>query len=745
MKPILVAILAILVATTEAAPTESKQDQLKDFPLNEIIPNQFGQRGFNGNWVTGKEFVYRKADGGYVKYNAEDKTETVVLESSALTDWPGASVQFIKPDLNKALIRYATRTVFRHSTLSKYVVLDISTGNTYDVANKEEVSVCIVSPNGQSLAYVKNNNVHYRSELLSTDEELLTEDGVAGVIYNGVPDWVYEEEVFGTDATLWFSNDGTHIAMASFNDTKVREFTYHIYGEPDDPNNQYPEEYTLKYPKVNTTNPTVHLRVMDLTVNGRVWHELPAPENIVSEDHILGTVNWIGSDLGAIWMNRRQNVVTYQRCNVATRDCTELVRVDEPKGWYDLYTPRCTSTGDRCFFLGDSNGWRRVWELNGSSITYKSPEQFTVTSINGIDESKNNLYYTAVPVSAPQTRHVYRDGECLTCSLLKDKLSNDASCNYASVSFSTDFSYFAATCSGPTPSYSQIYRTDDLQHMADWEMNEALRTKLTAYKETKVRFLKVPVAGGYKASVRLYLPPEIDFENLANNNEKHPMIVQVYGGPNSARVIDTFTIGFGNYLTTTKKTIYCQIDGRGTANQGFNFLFTLNNQLGTVEIEDQIAVTRYLQDKYSFIDRERTGIWGWSYGGYVTSMTLEKDSDKVFKCGISVAPVTSWMFYDSIYTERFMGLPQPGNNEEGYEKSDVSRYVAGMKNHMFLLIHGNADDNVHYQNSMVFVRALVDEDIEFEQMSYPDEAHGLSGVQQHLYHTMEHFWDQCFE
>ncbi|XP_055640244.1 venom dipeptidyl peptidase 4 [Toxorhynchites rutilus septentrionalis] len=738
-------VVVMLVVGVKGAPAESKSDQLKDFALNEIIPNKFGVRGLNASWVTEKDLLYRDVQGNYIKYDVVTKEGCIILDSKALSNWSGASAQFIRPNLDKILIRYDARTVFRHSTLAKYALFDITTNTSYKIANGEEVSICKLSPGGKSLAYVKDNNVFYRPNSMNDEELPLTQDGVPGVIYNGVPDWVYEEEVFGTDATLWFSNDGSHIAMASFDDTQVKEFTYHVYGEPDDPKNQYPEDFTLRYPKVNTTNPTVHLRVMNLNANPRVWREVPAPVEIVTNDHILGTVNWIGEDLGMIWTNRRQNVATFQRCSIQSLQCTELARVNEPNGWYDLYTPRCTTTGDRCFFLGDNAGWRRIWQLDGNAVTFKSPERFTVTGINGYDEVNKKIYYTAVPAENPQHRHVFDDEGCLTCDLLKDKLDGDVPCNYASISFSTDYSHFAATCSGPTPAYMQIFRTADRQPLIDWEWNVALRNKLANYKKTQVKFIKVPVGDGFEASVRLYLPPEIDFEDLKNNEDKYPMIVQVYGGPNSVRVTDNFGIGFGDYLTTTKKTIYCQIDGRGTGNQGYKFLFTVNNRLGTFEIEDQIAVTHYLQEKYSFIDRERTGIWGWSYGGYATSMTLEKDSEKVFKCGISVAPVTSWMFYDSIYTERYMGVPTAKDNTEGYKRGDVSQYVSGMKNHSFLLIHGNADDNVHYQNAMVFVRALVLEDVEFEQMSYPDEAHGLSGVQQHLYHTMDNFWNECFK
>ncbi|XP_058447829.1 venom dipeptidyl peptidase 4 [Malaya genurostris] len=738
-------IIGIVLTSVGAAPTDSKQGSLKDFSLKEILAYQFTQKWFGASWITDNELMYRNSDGNYIKHDVESETESVLLESQDLSKWPGASVQFIKPDFEKVLIRYAVRTVFRHSTLSRYTVLDTKTGTSYDVANADEVSICVLDPNGQSLIYVKNNNVYYRSDLLSTDEIALTQDGVSGVIYNGVPDWVYEEEVFGTDATLWFSNDGTHIAMASFDDTEVEEFTYHVYGDPEDSERQYPEEYTIRYPKANNTNPRVHLKVMDLKANQRIWIDIPAPTEIVGDDHILGTVNWINRDLGVIWTNRRQNVATYQRCSIQPLKCSELAGINEPTGWYDLATPKCTSSGDLCFFLGNNNGWRKVWKLAGGLQSYASPDKFTVIGINGFDETNDDLYYTAVASDTPHHQHVYRNGECITCSLLKDKLENDAACNYASILLSPGFSYFAATCSGPTPSYTQIFQTKGLQLIKDWQLNEELREKLSSYKKTKIRYLKVPVGNdGYYASVRLYLPPQIDFENLQNNKEQYPMIVQVYGGPNSVRVSDSFSIGFGSYLTTTKNTIYCQIDGRGTGNQGYNFLFTINNQLGSYEVEDQIHVTQYLQANYNFIDRNRTGIWGWSYGGYVTSMTLEKDTEQTFKCGISVAPVTSWMFYDSIYTERYMGLPRVDDNLVGYNKSDVSQYVNGMKNHLFLLIHGNADDNVHYQNAMVFVRALVKENIEFDQMSYPDEAHGLSGVQHHLYHTMDNFWNQCF-
>ncbi len=216
------------------------------------------------------------------------------------------------------------------------------------------------------------------------------------------------------------------------------------------------------------------------------------------------------------------------------------------------------------------------------------------------------------------------------------------------------------------------------------------------------------------ATVKLTLPEEIDITS-PTSDIKYPMIVEVYGGPGSVEVTGSFSIGFKDYQVTTHKIIHCRIDGRGSGNKGKDMLFAINNKMGTVEIEDQIAVTKYLQQKYNFIDATRTGIWGWSYGGYATAMVLSRDVEKIFQCGISVAPVSAWIYYDSIYTERYMGLPTLNDNLINYNATDVNLHIDGLKNHEFLLMHGNADDNVHFQNAMVLARALVDADVQFEQ------------------------------
>lgn len=242
------------------------------------------------------------------------------------------------------------------------------------------------------------------------------------------------------------------------------------------------------------------------------------------------------------------------------------------------------------------------------------------------------------------------------------------------------------TCSGPDPSFTKIFKTDGNVEIYSWEENNDLREKLKGQIMPQTKIFHVPVGGNFKAVVRMILPPQIDFDGTSTK-DKYPMLVRVYGGPGSVRILDTFSIGYHTYQITSKNYIYVEIDGRGTGNKGNDMMFSINNRLGSYEMDDQISVAKYLIDKYAFIDASKTAIWGWSYGGYATAMTLAKDVDMVYKCGASVAPVTSWRFYDSIYTERYMGVSANASN---YFESDVAtlKHVQQIGKHQFLLAHG---------------------------------------------------------
>lgn len=340
-----------------------------------------------------------------VLYTIGDTDETTTKETlfpmSIFEAWPTMSTYTLSPDRSQILIRYNVRNIFRHSIVARYAVLTIEGGATRIISNGDEIQVCLWSPTDNSIAYVKENDVYYINSVTNI-ERRLTFDGVPGVIYNGVPDWVYEEEVFGTDYALWFSPDSTKIAIVSFDDTLVEEFTYHIYGVPGSLDYQYPEDVTLRYPKAGTTNPTVLLRAIDLTDIPEApaepeWRTILAPSAVVGADHIIGDIVWrTNNGLLVSWLNRRQNVIRMEKCAFDTAICEEAFTATEPEGWIDVSSPKCYDDGNRCFFLANLDGFKHVKGIENSQLTDLTGGSYTVLSVNGYSVAASELYMTNI-------------------------------------------------------------------------------------------------------------------------------------------------------------------------------------------------------------------------------------------------------------------------------------------------------------------------------------------------------------
>lgn len=326
----------------------------------------------------------------------EDTVLTTLFPLSIFAPWPTMSRYTLSPDRSQILIRYDVRNIFRHSIVARYAILTITGGEATTISNGDEIQVCLWSPTGNSIAFVKENDVYYIDSANGV-ERRLTFDGVPGVIYNGVPDWVYEEEVFGTDYALWFSPDSTKMAIVSFDDTNVEEFTYHIYGEPGSLLNQYPEDVTLRYPKAGTTNPTVQLRVIDLTSFPAdpaqpVWRPIIAPVTQVGADHIIGDIVWrTNNGLLVSWLNRRQNTLRMEKCAFDTAICEEAFSATEPNGWIDVSTPKCYDDGNRCFFLANLNGYKHVKGIEISQLIDWTGGEYTVLSVDGYSVATQEL------------------------------------------------------------------------------------------------------------------------------------------------------------------------------------------------------------------------------------------------------------------------------------------------------------------------------------------------------------------
>jgi len=444
-------------------------------------------------------------------------------------------------------------------------------------------------------------------------------------------------------------------------------------------------------------------------------------------------------------------------CQVASNvSCKTEYELSEPNGWIDLYSaPKFSADGRRFLMIlptaqGAAGNFKHlvVYDRDLKSVRALSSGRWEVTDILAWNEATQTAYFIGTGVDKPAVRHMYSvsteagDGEaevtCVTCGTVN---ADNKECTYNSAEFSLDFGHYVHGCDGPNAPRSVIKHTQSGKEVLVVSDNEELRRRLSEKALPRPLTMQVPVEGNYFAQVRLFLPPSLN----RNKASKYPLLVYVYGGPQSQQVSDRFRVDWGTHLSSSRGVIYAVIDGRGSGFQGDKMLHEIYRRMGTVEIQDQIAVTKHLAESLPFVDANRTAIWGWSYGGFAAASTLATDKEGVFQCAMSVAPVTNWIYYDSIYTERYMGLPTPEDNEKAYVESDISRLAGNFRNKKFYLVHGTADDNVHYQQSMMLAKSLEAADVLFRQQSYTDENHSIGHLKKHLYHSLGAFlMTDCF-
>ncbi|CAL4066477.1 unnamed protein product, partial [Meganyctiphanes norvegica] len=480
---------------------------------------------------------------------------------------------------------------------------------------------------------------------------------------------------------------------------------------------------------------------------------------LIDWDHYFTAVTWVDSQIiSVVWMNRAQNISVITTCAPEGGYTCEVTHTEPSNhGWVDIYEAPIFSNDGQDYLVrlpvrDGSEGYYKHVNLVSLRLRRIMPithGAFEVTEILGWDQVNNYIYYMATMEDKPSERHLFRvqdnstpllrHPECLSC-LESDNITD--TCLYSKAQLSPDYTYFILECLGPEAPRIYLFSTWNNQLIYTLDDYSELRERIAKKAMPQIRTFKVELDEEYTAQVQLFLPPGLREEEITT----YPMVVSTYAAPGAQTVTSKFRLNWGTYLASKKDIIYAMIDARGSGFQGERIKHELYHNLGGKEVDDQLAVVKYLRDNLAFVDPKRIAIWGWSYGGYVTTMALFRDADNVFACGIAVAPVTRWEHYDSVYTERYMGSPQvyPGSNYKGYEAADATKVAGNLDGKMFLLIHGTADDNVHYQHSMMLAKALVDEGVLFRQMTYADENHGLSGVKEHLYTTMNNFLADCY-
>jgi dipeptidyl-peptidase-4 len=742
-------------------------DERDPFSLEDVLRGRLQARRFNGTWIDDTTFHYFDLLGNLVMYDVKTGKSNTILSERENPLLIGGFLFEFSADKKFLLIAQARRKIFRHSFIALYSIYDLETNQITNIKiNNEQVPLRLVkwNPVDHSMIINYNNNLYYKKSPTSKEIQI-TFDGDPSIC-NGVPDWVYEEEVFSTNSATWYSPDGKKIVFIKFNDTNVPVMPLSIYGEPGNPDYQYPHNIHLHYPKVSTKNPIVSLHYVNLEeLNENQKAEtkeivVPSKFQNAQQDHLITSVSFAKiNEFMVMWMNRIQNQGILKKCTITQEiECIDAETFVPTDGWVEFFSePFYNKDGTQMAYIGSyqmknsTDSYRQVlmMDLKTYKIVPLGLGPYVVNEIVSWNKDNNYILFKANIEGDSRVSHLFAvKGEenaqkiCLTCNL-GNQWKNYS---YFDVEFAKNGESLALISLGPLIPRTDIMEIeykmglDDVQlkHVLEWETNPELH-EITSHKKTPlIMYDDIELDNGWTSKVLMFYPPDLD------KTKKHPMLIEVYGGPDSSMVTTKWSLDWGSgHLVSNLSIIYAKIDGRGSGLRGDKVLNAIYRKLGSVEIEDQIATAKKLQQKYQFIDETRTAIWGWSYGGYASAMSLAKDTQKVFKCAISVAPVTDWTLYDSIYTERYMDLRE--NNENAYENSRLTKLATGLKNKKYLLVHGTLDDNVHYQQAMLLARVLEQEDIAFDQISYPDEDHSLVGVRPHLYHSLGRFINNCFD
>ncbi|MDA9343610.1 S9 family peptidase [Algibacter sp.] len=649
-------------------------------------------------------------------YKTLKKVETLV-SSEKLGGIPYFSDYTFSKDEKKVILATKEEAIYRRSAIGNYYVYNVKDGSL-DLISEEKIQEPTFSPDGKKAAFVKGNNL-YVKDLNSNEIIQITSDGEKNKIINGVTDWVYEEE-FGFVRAFDWNADSNKIAFIRFDETNVPEFSMDVYGTE-----LYQTQQVFKYPKAGEANSEISLHIYNMKT--KETDEVKVDK--AYKDFYIPRIEWTNNPdvLSAQYMNRHQNELDLWMINAKT-NVSNLVLAERDKAYVDV-TDNLTFLKDHSFiWTSEKDGYNHIYHYDkkGNLINQVTKGNWEVTDYYGYYEKDNTIFYQSV-----ENGSINRDVYSIKLNgRNKKRLTKSEGTNNAS--FSADFSFFINTFSSATtpPEYT-LNSSESGNLIKSIKDNDKLAQTLSNYKTSKKEFSTINVNGN-DLNMWMIKPANFDASKI------YPLLMYQYSGPGSQQVANRWN-GANDYwyqhLAQEGYIVAC-IDGRGTGFKGADFKKVTQNELGKYEVEDQIAAAKQL-GALSYIDASRIGIWGWSYGGFMSSNCLFKGNE-VFNMAIAVAPVSSWRFYDTIYTERYMTTPQ--ENESGYDENSPLNHVDKLKGD-FLLVHGSSDDNVHLQNTMRLAEALIQADKQFDWAVYPDKNHGIYGgtTRLHLYRKMTNF------
>lgn len=697
----------------------------KQVSLEEIWSGAFRAQGMtaleamkNTNQYTVLDFDKTSKSSQINLYDFATLTRVATLiDSKNFSQLEGIDQYTFSKDEKKILIANNSEQIFRHSFVADYFIYDTTTKSLTQLTDYK-VQEPSFSPDGSKITYVYQNNLYFYDIALKKHTQITT-DGKKNSIINGVTDWVYEEEFSFVKAYDW-NLDSNKIGFIRFDETDVPQFSMDLYNE-----GLYPLQSVFKYPKAGEKNALVSLHIYDIKTG------ITKKINLDNyNDFYIARIKWTNdpNTLSAQILNRHQNNLDLLFVD-GNSGTTKVVLNEKDKAYVDV-TDNLTFLKDNSFiWTSEKEGFNHIYHYDK---TGKLKKQITkgpweVTHYYGFDEKNSMIYYQSVE-NGSINRDVYAikiDGSN------KTRLTSQTGTNTAT--FSPNFQYFINSYSSAknAPKYT-LNDSKTGKEIKVIASNEKLEEKLTNYNLPSKEFFELITEKGHKLNTWIIKPTNFD------TSKKHPVFMFQYSGPGSQQVANKWNTNddyWFKMLAQQGYIIVC-VDGRGTGFKGAEFKKCTYKELGKYEVIDQIDAAKVIGN-YSYVDKTRIGIFGWSFGGFMASNCIFQGAD-VFKTAIAVAPVTSWRYYDSIYTERYMQTPQ--ENAGGYDNNSPITHVNKLKGN-FLLIHGTADDNVHVQNTMKMIEALVQANKQFDWAIYPDKNHGIYGgkTRLQLYTKMTHF------
>jgi dipeptidyl-peptidase-4 len=664
-----------------------------------------------------------------VRYAYETgKPVDTVFNASKYEETPYINGYFFSSDEEKLLVYNKRKSIYRHSYTAAWYIVDLESKEIIALPGGAKNQLATLSPAADKVAYVRENNLYYY-DIAAAEEIAVTTDGEFNKIINGAPDWVYEEE-FGFSRAFTWSKDGSYLAWIRFDESNVKQFEMTLFqGQAPamDENALYPQPYEFKYPKAGEDNSIVTVHIYNIN------NKAVADVDLGSEtDQYIPRIKWSDdlNHLAVYRVNRLQNKweILFADANTGETDVkyTEVNKYYIEESNYD--NVKFLDENSHMILTSEADGWMHLYDVNLKSGFKQqiTKGEYDVTDFLGYDDDKKTLYYMSAE-NSPLRRDLYSvriDGK------KRKRITQQDGTNRAV--FSKGFKYFINYFSNASTPTQVTLHNNKGKVIRTLEDNAEYVEMLSEYQYNNKEFFTFTTSEGIELNGWMIMPVDYD------PDKQYPCLMTQYSGPGSQEVLDSWSFDWYNYLSQEGYIVAC-VDGRGTGARGEAFKKCTYLQLGKYESDDQIEAAKWLS-KHPNVDADNIGIWGWSFGGFMTALCMEK-GDGIFDAGISVAPVTNWRYYDNIYTERFMRTPQ--ENPDGYDDNSPLFHAEDLQGDI-LIVHGSADDNVHVQNTMEFIERLVQADKQFDMMIYTNRNHGIYGgnTRYHLYKKFNNFLEE---